>query len=150
MSLGVPLMYNIVLSVLSVLFFILIYYWSFEIWEELHQDFDEDCIESVDCFQWNCHLLCWSYLFKSMGDLSIYWYRLYFLFTMTWSYCGTGLSVLWLVLTQNILCYFWLLLILMFLWFLSLLLFFLPIKFTIHFILSHGTGLQPHQSKNSY
>ena len=38
-----------------------------------------------------------------MGDLSIFWYLLQFLFSKTWSSCHTGLALDWLELHQGIL-----------------------------------------------
>ena len=80
----VPLLYRIVLAILGFLIFHmkLIIVLSSSVkncFEILRGDFTE----SIDCFWYDCLLLCWSYLSKSMGDLSIFWYLLYFLSSKT-------------------------------------------------------------------
>nr|CRY96977.1 hypothetical protein [uncultured prokaryote] len=53
----VPLLLSIVFSILTFLLLLLLLFqmnWKL-LYEELSGNFDEDCIESIDCFQQNGH-----------------------------------------------------------------------------------------------
>ena len=114
MPLEVSFLYRIVLAILGFCFSV----WSWVL-------FFQSLWRIVLVFWWGLHwiyrilvrlpiLLCWSYLSKSLGDLSFFWYLLQF-FSKTYSSFWT-VSLLWLVLPQYILCYLWLLWMVMLLW----------------------------------
>ena len=80
-------------------------YCSFKVCEELCWDFDGECIESPDCFDRiaNFTMLILSIQehgrsFHFLVSSSIYFFK-------DLSSCQVGLSLVWLVLPQDILCY---------------------------------------------
>ena len=94
----VLLFYSIVWALLGFVSYMklsIILSWSVK----LYWNFDGNGIKSVDCF----------YKTVSMGNLSIFWYLLQFLYSKTWSVYHTNLSLPWLELPQDNLYYFWLL-----------------------------------------